>query len=258
MIGIPVSLFPLLRTMAELRLYSRVRKVRSDHASRGMANAHEADLDDMWHRHAIINVGCFTEADRPTSEGRYINDRDLDLETILRACGLLPSETQRAMVANLDRLRLWTLWPSRLRIRRVQTADQLQDYVQVVAGEPRDPRIARFYELATPALLRDSPPLWLYVGYMRGQPVITAESWIGGAVVNLWNLATLDAASHPRYASRLARQVLRDAHAAGCRVAILHTAASKEGMYANLGFEPLGYFALDVPPEPTADVGAGA
>jgi ribosomal protein S18 acetylase RimI-like enzyme len=98
--------------------------------------------------------------------------------------------------------------------------------------------VLRFYELAAPVLLRDDAALWLYVGYLDDIPVATADLAIGGGVVGLYSICTLEAYRRRGFGSALTLQPLLDARAQGYRTAILQSAA--DSLYARAGFEPFG------------------
>ena len=97
------------------------------------------------------------------------------------------------------------------------------------------------YELATPALLAADCPIWLYVGYLDGVPVASAELTLGGGDVGLYNVSTL--ASHRRrgFGTALCMHALLDARTEGQTTAILQAqGALGLGVYTRLGFQAFG------------------
>jgi hypothetical protein len=99
------------------------------------------------------------------------------------------------MVADLSGQTRRDLAPPGLRIARVESEPELRAFARVLAANwtPPDPQVIRFYELAASALLWDSAPLWLYVGYLGEVPVATADLTLGGGLAGLYNISTLAA-----------------------------------------------------------------
>lgn len=87
---------------------------------------------------------------------------------------------------------------------------------------------------------RPIPPLWLYVGYLDGVPVSTAELTIGGSVAGLYNISTLPAYRRRGFGRALTRQPLLDAQAHGYHTAILQAVEAGVNLYTHLGFTPFG------------------
>jgi GNAT superfamily N-acetyltransferase len=170
------------------------------------------------------------------------------LGKLLIAAGLHPAETEMGMAADLNRLQNADLSPHGLQVRRVHTPAQLQDFAHIVAANwtPPDGEVLRFYNLAAPVLLTDDSPLWFYVGYLDEVPVAGAELTVGGSVVGLYSVCTLESYRHRGFGTALTLQPLLDAWAQGYRTAILQSAA--DGLYARLGFEPFGPITEYKPP----------
>ena len=203
-------------------------------------------------------VDYFAGVDRPFSWWLNPGDQPLDLAERLLAAGLRRAETEVAMVADLDTLRAGELSPEGLQIRRVETAAQLRDFAELMAGNwnPPDPNVLRFYELAASTLLAGDAPLWLYVGYSGGVPVATAELTVGGGVVGLYNISTRAAYRRRGFGTAVTVRPLLDARAQGYRTAILQAQGS-DGIrvYQRLGFEPFGVITEYKPAGPEGSVG---
>ena len=121
--------------------------------------------------------------------------------------------------------------------------EELRDFARVLAAgwSPPDPDVLRFYELTAPALLAEDSPIWLYVGYLAGEPVAAAELAEGGGVVGLYNVATLAAHRRRGFGSAVIRRCLLDARAPGYGTAVLQAqGALGLGVYARLGFSAFG------------------
>lgn len=187
-------------------------------------------------------VGYFSDVSRPFAWWLSPGDQPSDLADMLHAAGLRQAETEAAMVADLAYLRQPKLSPEGLAIRRVRSANVLQDFAHIMAANwtPPDPEVLRFYELAAPVLLNDEAPLWLYVGYLGETPVATAELAVGGGVVGLYNICTLMEYRRRGIGMALTVQPLLDARAQGYQRAVLQAAAMGLRIYQRLGFETFG------------------
>ena len=134
------------------------------------------------------------------------------------------------------------LSPGGLQIERVRTAAQLRDFAQVVAANwtPPDPEVLHFFDLAAPLVLRSDCPLWLYVGRVQGEAVATAELTVGGGVVGLYNICTLEEHRRQGYGSAMTLQPLLDARVQGYHTGVLQAAVMGAGIYRRAGFEAFG------------------
>jgi ribosomal protein S18 acetylase RimI-like enzyme len=187
----------------------------------------------------------FRQAQRPFSWWIGPVDRPANLGDLLVGLGLEHVETELGMVAALSELRRGELAPEGLRIVRVASEAQLRAFALVLAANwtPPDPDVLRFYELAASALLRDSAPVWLYVGYLGEVPVATAELTVGGGVVGLYNISTLAAHRGRGFGTALTLRPLLDAREQGHKTAVLQAAPAGVGLYERLGFRSFGEIA---------------
>jgi ribosomal protein S18 acetylase RimI-like enzyme len=189
-------------------------------------------------------LAFFREADRPFSWWVGPGDQPSNLGDLLVDAGLLRAETELAMVAELTGLQAPGSVPAGLEIRRVRAPTELQDFAEVIAG----PLERRFYALTAAALLAADAPQWFYVGYLGGQPVATAELTVGGGVVGLYNISTLEAYRRRGIGTALTLRPLLDARDSGFRTGVLQAAAAGVGVYARLGFGRFGDISEYKPP----------
>jgi ribosomal protein S18 acetylase RimI-like enzyme len=199
-------------------------------------------------------IAFFRKVGRPFAWWVGPADQPSDLGDRLLDAGLLPAETELAMAADLSAVRIDDRSPGGLEIRRVRTAPELQDLARIVAANwtPPDPEVLRFYELAASVLLNPDSPQWLYVGYLAGEPVATAELTVGGGVVGLYNICTLGAYRRRGIGTAMTLQPLLDARESGVHTGVLQAAAGGVGIYTRVGFKRFGgiteYKPLHVPP----------
>lgn len=187
-------------------------------------------------------LGYFAAVERPFAWWLGPADRPLELPALLEAAGLQCAETEVAMAAELDSLRVVDPAPGSLRVRRARSVSELSDWAQVVAHNwtPPDRDVLSFYERAAPFVLDESCPLRMYVGYLDGVAVAASELTVGGGVVGLYNVCTLEAYRRRGYASALTLRPLLDAREHGFRTGVLQASAGGAGVYARLGFAPFG------------------
>ncbi len=84
--------------------------------------------------------------------------------------------------------------------------------------------------------------MWLYVGYLDGEPVATAELTVSGGVAGLYNISTLEVHRHKGIGSALTLRPRLDAMVKGFKMGILQAAADGLGVYTRLGFRAAGRF----------------
>jgi len=178
-------------------------------------------------------------------------DQPPELGDLLIASGLERAENELAMAADLTTLHVDTFVQPGLEIKRVHTSVQLRDFARINAANwtPPDRLVLRFYELAESTLLANQSAIWLYVGYLNGIPVATAELTVGGGVVGLYNITTLKAFRRRGIGRALTLQPLLDAQMQGHQVAILQAAKDGIGIYKRIGFQEFGEITEYKPPD---------
>lgn len=195
-------------------------------------------------------IDYFARANRPFSWWLNPGDQPENLGQLLMDAGLQPAETELAMAADLSQLQISDQPPADLQIHRVRTAAQLQDFAHIVAANwnPPDVQVLRFYELAAPLLLKPDCPLWFYVGYLDSIPVASSELTVGGGVVGLYNICTLESYRRRGFGMALTLQPLLDARSQGHNTAILQASDAGSRIYARVGFETFGHITEYKPP----------
>lgn len=187
-------------------------------------------------------IDYFRRGGRPFSWWVGPADQPGNLAQVLLDAGLERAETELAMIADLSNPRPPAANPPGFEIRRVGSPLELQYFANVNAANwaPPDPHVLRYYDLAQHALLSLDCPLHLYLGYVDGKPVATAELTVGGGVAGLYNVSTLAGYRRRGYGAALTLRVLFDARELGLRAAVLQAAAQGVGVYQRVGFRKFG------------------
>jgi ribosomal protein S18 acetylase RimI-like enzyme len=187
-------------------------------------------------------IGHFAAARRPYSWWLTPGNAPPDLGQRLLDAGLQRADSELAMAAELTSLPATADVPDGVQIRRVRGDAELRHFAAVISSSwsPPDPDVLRFYELAAPALLKEDAPLWLYVGYVDGAPVATAELTVGGGVAGLYNIITLEEYRRRGIGTAMTIRPLLDARDAGQRTAILQATDEGARVYRRLGFAAFG------------------
>ena len=189
-------------------------------------------------------VGHFVSARRPFSWWLGPADQPAGLGQVLLDSGFSAAESEVAMTADLRRIDRAAGPPDGLRIERASTPAQIDDFASVTAAnwDPPDRHVLDFYHRAAEILLRAGAPIRLYVGYLGEEPVSTAELTVSEEEVGLYSVATLAAHRRKGYGTAMTLQPLLDAKAEGHTLAVLQASADGQGVYARLGFEPMGHY----------------
>jgi ribosomal protein S18 acetylase RimI-like enzyme len=202
-----------------------------------------ARLDETAARAAAREaVSHFAGVKRPFSWWVGPADRPTSLGEILRQIGLEDAESELAMALSLDALSDGVPSVAGLEVRRVGSRAELDTFARLSAAnwDPPDRQVLAFYQQTAPALLSKDSPQWLYVGYLEGEPVATAEAAVEAGTVGLFNIATRPAFRGRGIGSTMTWRPLRDARAAGCDLAVLQAAPAGVGLYGRLGFASFG------------------
>ena len=187
-------------------------------------------------------IDYFARVRRPFSWWVGPADRPGDLGATLDALGLERAESELAMAMPLEALPELLPPVPGLDVRRVSTEDELHTYARLSAANwtPPDPDVVTFYRRAAAALLHPACPQRLYLGWLDGEPVATAEAALAGGTVALFNIMTSEPCRGRRIGSWMTWQPLHDARAAGCDLGALQAAEAGVGLYRRLGFRSFG------------------
>jgi len=187
-------------------------------------------------------VAYFAERRRPFSWWVGPADRPNGLGAVLEAVGLEAAEGELAMALPLAERPEDPGAVRGLEVRRVRTPEELETFATLSAANwtPPDPHVLAFYRLAAAALLATGSPQWLYLGYVEGAPVATAEATVAGGTAGLYNIATRPAYRGRGIGSTMTWRPLYDARERGCDLAVLQAAPDGVSIYRRLGFSPFG------------------
>jgi ribosomal protein S18 acetylase RimI-like enzyme len=187
-------------------------------------------------------VAYFQKRRRPFSWWVGPADRPADLERILEGLGLEPAESELAMALPLRDLPTALPAVPGLEVRRVTGPAELEAFAELSAANwtPPDSHVITFYRLAAPALLDPDSPQRLYLGYLEGEPVATAEATVAERAAGLYNISTRPSYRGRGIGSMMTWQPLRDALANGCDLAVLQAAPDGVSIYRRLGFRAFG------------------
>lgn len=186
----------------------------------------------------------FRRLERPFTWWVGPNDRPRELGRELVGRGFIETGSEPAMAAGLDRLETVDLSPAGLRIARVDSSGQVSEFGRILSSlaVPPDRSVGLFYDEAAPSLLAADSPLWLYLGYLDGEPVASAELTVGGGIVGLYNVATAVQHRGKGIGSAMTLGPLLDAREAGFETAILQASEDGYRIYQRLGFRVTGRY----------------
>jgi ribosomal protein S18 acetylase RimI-like enzyme len=126
--------------------------------------------------------------------------------------------------------------PSDLRIKHVTQAGTLRRWVSTMfrGFELPDSGERALFDLLIG--LGFDLPLRNYVGFLNGEPIATAELFLGAGVAGIYGVATVPTARRQGIGAALTLAPLREARAMGYRIGILHSSVMGLGVYRRLGF----------------------
>ena len=193
-------------------------------------------------RAAVEAIEHFARVGRPFSWWVGPADRPGDLGPTLQALGLERAETELAMGMPLEALPVAPPRVRGLEVRRVAAPEELETFARLSAANwtPPDPDVLEYYRLGAVALLDPACPQRLYVGYLDGEPVATAEGACAAGTVALFGIMTREPFRGWGIGSWMTWRPLDDARAAGCDLGVLQAAEAGLGLYRRIGFRSFG------------------
>jgi ribosomal protein S18 acetylase RimI-like enzyme len=123
--------------------------------------------------------------------------------------------------------------PRKLAVRRVRSDAGIEDAIAVFGG---DPAIGAFYRKGAPLLLREACPMRLFVGYLDGAPVATAEVFLGSGAAGIYGVSTLERFRGQGIGSVMTWTAAGEGRREGATLAVLEASESGERVYSRLGF----------------------
>lgn len=160
-----------------------------------------------------------------------------DLDHSLLAHGMAHSEDEPGMAVELDHLRDDVGTPRGLTIETVRDEQGLEEWVSVwLFPVPSDIRRICLGVLRQRGL-GDALPWRYYVGRLDGQPVATAELFVGTGVAAVHYVVTLPEARRRGIGAAMTLHVLREARALGYKVGVLTASPEGIGLYRRIGFQ---------------------
>ncbi|MGD2177625.1 MAG: GNAT family N-acetyltransferase [Anaerolineae bacterium] len=161
-----------------------------------------------------------------------------DLSDHLLAHGFTYAEGPPGMAVDLLALNNEDMTaPSDLRIKHVRDAGALKQWVSTLFSGFELPDISEgaFFDLFIG--LGFDLPLRNYVGFLNGEPIATAELFLGAGVAGIYGVVTVPKARRQGIGAALTLAPLREARAMGYRIGILHSSEMGLGLYRRLGFQ---------------------
>jgi ribosomal protein S18 acetylase RimI-like enzyme len=159
-----------------------------------------------------------------------------DLGEHLLAHGLAYTEGGPGMAADLLALSEDTPTPPDLTIEPVEDTEGLRRwaYTSIVGFGLPESEVETWFDVF--AGLGFDLPVRNYVGILNGEPVATAELFLGAGVAGIYVVGTLPGARRQGIGAAMTLAPLREARAMGYRVGILHASPMGLGVYRRLGF----------------------
>lgn len=166
------------------------------------------------------------------------------LDATLTELGMTPANQTWGMILPLKDLRLSGNAVDGLDIKQVSNKQGVTDFAGLVSGaiKPPNPHLVDFYTDASIAIVTPNAPMKLYVGYVDGKAVATAETYYAHGVVGLSNIVADAALSGKGYAPALLIAALRDAKRTGQTTAFVQADAASKPIYERIGFKAAGQF----------------
>lgn len=160
-----------------------------------------------------------------------------NLRSRLLAHDFTYDEGPPGMAVNLLALNEDITAPSDLIIKHVRDAGTLKQWVSTLIrgfGLP-DNNEGVFFDLFMG--LGFDLPLRNYVGFLNGEPIATAELFLGAGVAGIYGVVTVPEARRQGIGAALTLAPLREARAIGYRIGVLDSSEMGVGVYRRLGFQ---------------------
>jgi ribosomal protein S18 acetylase RimI-like enzyme len=166
------------------------------------------------------------------------------LDPVMIEMGLTAGATTWGMSLPLAELRLSGNAVEGLDFKRVSDKQGVTDFAQLVAdsAKPANTHIAEYYIDANVAIVTPNAPMKLYVGYVGGKPMATAEAYYAHGGVGLCNIVTDSIAAGKGYGPAMLISALRDAKRTGQTYAFVWANEAAKTVYERIGFKGIAQF----------------
>ena len=190
----------------------------------------EEIIEDTMAHFKSSDVTSFTWWVEPGTRPKDLGDR-------LLGRGFTYAEGPPGMAVDLLALNEDITAPSDLRIKQVRDAGALKQWVSTLFSGFELPESGGGALFDLLIGLGFDLPLRNYVGFLNGEPVATAELFLGAGVAGIYGVVTVPEARRQGIGAALTLAPLREARAMGYRIGILHSSEMALGLYRRLGFQ---------------------
>lgn len=151
------------------------------------------------------------------------------------AHGLTYTDGGPGMTADLLELNE-VMIPPHLTIKQVEDVETIREFARAAIISFGPPETNESTVINLMAGLGYDLPLRNYIGYLDGQPVATAELFLGAGVAGIYWVSTVPTARGQGIGAAITQVPLREAREMGYRIGILHSTPMGMGVYTRLGF----------------------
>lgn len=127
--------------------------------------------------------------------------------------------------------------PNDLKIQPVEGKERLEDWVSASFAAYGFPETWKNDWFDLYAGLGFDLPMRNYVGYLKAEPVATAELYIAGGVAGVYVVGTVPSARRRGIGTAMTLTPLLEARSLGYKIGVLGATPLGEGVYRELGFE---------------------
>lgn len=165
----------------------------------------------------------------PSDLGERLNSLGFMIEPAFGMCADLNAASRMSRIAADDRIE----------IDRVRDRHTLDDWSRVLCESFGAPLTfgQAFAQMAEAIGLEGESPFRHYLARINGDPVATCSLFFGAGVAGIYDVSTLPDRRRAGIGAAITHCAMREARAAGYRIAILHASHLGLGMYRSLGFE---------------------
>lgn len=166
-----------------------------------------------------------------------------NLGALLLARGLTHDETEPIMAADLHHLNEETRHPAQLSIQPVTTTKELHQWEYVWESDEPEEKRNLWVNLYASLPPETGHRLQKHLGMLDGQPVATAEIFLGGGVAYLGGVSTLPRYRRQGIGGAITLAALGSARQQGYRIALLTASPMGAPVYHRLGFQERGLYS---------------
>ncbi|MBA2651019.1 MAG: GNAT family N-acetyltransferase [Tatlockia sp.] len=213
----------------------------NSHEKTDMFNVVCCNSNQISEHELVETINYFKQRNLPFSWWVGFENESKELIPLLVKNGLKQTEEELVMAISLNTIDLPEL-PPHLSIKRVETSEEINDFIQVfkdiIPDNHEAKAIENFYKQAESIIISADSAIELYVGYIDNQPISTSSVFFSKDVAGIFDIIASPKIRGMGIGKAMTVTAMKAAVHRGYSICVLTATDDAKFLYTKLGFKP--------------------